>query len=403
MQNNNELSQRTVVMLGFLVYFFSYAMRLDYSATLVAIVSDLKISNTMASAAVTGSFITYGIAQAFCGIVGDKISPIKMISVAMIGTIIVNVLVSFCSNIAIITILWSINGVCQAMIWPPLARFVLENVKKEKYADSITIVGLSASIGTMFVYLFVPFVLKITVWRNVFRFMSLFGVIIWLVWNYMTRNVSMGKADVTVSGPNDKKNSVLKFAALAGLAPIFIAIVFQGVLRDGIQTWLPSLVNEKLGLSASSSILSTAILPILSIVSVISANMVYHKTNNEMKAASMMFGVSFAATVPLALGLKMPAVVTIVLASLVAGCMHGVNHTLVSLLPKNFAKYGMLATFSGINNSFTYVGASISSYGFAALSDGIGWNAVLISCCASAGLGTLTCLLKIKSWTKFCG
>ena len=34
---------------------------------------------------------------------------------------------------------------------------------------------------------------------------------------------------------------------------------------------------------------------------------------------------------------------------------------------------------------------------------GIGWNAVLISCCASAGLGTLTCLLKIKSWTKFCG
>ena len=151
MQNNNELSQRTVVMLGFLVYFFSYAMRLDYSATLVAIVSDLKISNTMASAAVTGSFITYGIAQAFCGIVGDKISPIKMISVAMIGTIIVNVLVSFCSNIAIITILWSINGVCQAMIWPPLARFVLENVKKEKYADSITIVGLSASIGTMFV------------------------------------------------------------------------------------------------------------------------------------------------------------------------------------------------------------------------------------------------------------
>ena len=84
MQNNNELSQRTVVMLGFLVYFFSYAMRLDYSATLVAIVSDLKISNTMASAAVTGSFITYGIAQAFCGIIGDKISPIKMISVAMI-------------------------------------------------------------------------------------------------------------------------------------------------------------------------------------------------------------------------------------------------------------------------------------------------------------------------------
>ena len=58
-----KLSYRTVAALGFLVYFFSYAMRLDYSASLVAIVSDLGITNTMASAAVTGSFITYGAGQ----------------------------------------------------------------------------------------------------------------------------------------------------------------------------------------------------------------------------------------------------------------------------------------------------------------------------------------------------
>ena len=95
MVDSKKISYRSVVVLGFLVYFFSYAMRLDYSATLVSIVSDLGISNTMASAAVTGSFITYGVGQVVCGFVGDKVSPIKMITVAMLGTITVNVLVSF--------------------------------------------------------------------------------------------------------------------------------------------------------------------------------------------------------------------------------------------------------------------------------------------------------------------
>ena len=79
MENQKKLSYKAVVALGFLVYFFSYAMRLDYSASLVAIVSDLKITNTMASVAVTGSFITYGVGQVVCGFIGDKISPVKMI------------------------------------------------------------------------------------------------------------------------------------------------------------------------------------------------------------------------------------------------------------------------------------------------------------------------------------
>ena len=103
MENQKKLSYKAVVALGFLVYFFSYAMRLDYSASLVAIVSDLKITNTMASAAVTGSFITYGVGQVVCGFIGDKISPVKMISVAMLGTVLVNALVSFCSSITLPT------------------------------------------------------------------------------------------------------------------------------------------------------------------------------------------------------------------------------------------------------------------------------------------------------------
>jgi len=396
-----NLSYKTVVILGFLVYFFSYAMRLDYSASIVAIVSDLKITNTMASMAVTGSFITYGIGQVVCGFIGDKVSPLKMITVAMLCTILVNIIVSFTSSIVVITVLWCVNGVCQAMLWPPLTRFVSEQVGTEKYSDAITVVGLSASIGTIFVYLFVPFILGITTWRNVFRCMSVFGIIMLLAWIYITRNISMGKAEKNVESGDKKTISVWGLISFAGLIPIFITISLHGILRDGILTWLPSLVNEKFGLSESSSILGTAVLPILSMVSVLISNAIYHKIKNEIKTAAIMFGIAFTTTLPMVLGFKIPAIMTIAFAAMISGCMHGVNHMLISLIPKNFAKFGMVSTFSGVLNAFTYVGASISSYGFAAIADFRGWNAVLISWCIIALLGTTLCVFKIKSWTKF--
>lgn len=403
MENSKKLSYKTVIALGFLVYFFSYAMRLDYSASIVSIVSDLKITNTMASVAVTGSFITYGVGQVICGFIGDKISPVKMITIAMLGTIFVNVLVSFCWSIMVITVLWCINGVCQAMLWPPLARFVSEQVETEKYSDAITYVGLSASVGTIFVYLFVPVVLKFTVWRNVFRCMSVFGLIMVMIWYFATKNIHMGKANSIVKNPENKSISVGGLIALAGLIPIFITIALQGVLRDGIQTWLPSLVNAQFGISESSSILSTALLPVISMVSVLTANAIYHKIGNEIKTATIMFLIAFVATLPMGLGLKIPAIIMVLSASLISGCMHGANHMFIGLIPKNFTKYGMVSTFSGILNAFTYIGASISTYGFAAISDNVGWNAVLICWCVIALLGTLICFFKIKSWSKFIG
>lgn len=401
MENSRKLSFKAVVALGFLVYFFSYAMRLDYTASLVAIVSDLGITNTMASAAVTGSFVTYGTVQVACGFIGDKISPIKMISIAMFGTILVNFLVSFCSNIWIITALWCINGACQAMIWPPLARFIVEQVGIAKYANAVTITGLSVSSGTIFVYLFVPVVLEYTIWRNVFRIMSALGVVIMLIWMLSTRGVQIVKAEkLPANKENTKSISTFGLIALVGLVPIFIAIALQGILRDGIQTWLPSLVNSEFNMGASSSVLTTAILPVFSMICSLTTNAIYLKIQHELKTASIMYGFAFLMTVPVVLGVKTP-IVTIVCAALISASMHGVNHMLIVLIPKNFHKYGMVSTFSGILNACTYIGASVSSYGFAFVSDNFGWNAVLISWCAIAFMGTAICLLKIKSWTNF--
>lgn len=401
MTQSTKLSYGKVVILGFLVYFFSYSMRLDYAASLVAIVNDLGVTNTAASAAITGSFITYGVGQMAFGFVGDKLHPVKIITFAMLGTILVNILVSFCTSITLISVLWCFNGVFQAMIWPPLCRFVAEQTTSAQYSNAITTVGISGSVGTIFVYLFVPAVLSITAWVNVFRCMALFGAVIVTVWGVMTRSVSFEKPEPASTANGKNEHSIFKIIALAGLVPIFFIIVLQGILRDGIQTWLPSMVSADFNMDESSSILSTAVLPLLSMVSVLLSNYIYIRLKNEIKTATIMFSIAAVATIPLGLGLKIPALLSIFLAALISGCMHGVNHMIVSLIPKRFHKYGLMSTFSGILNSFTYVGAALSTYVFAAASDHLGWGIVKIIWLVIGLSGALICLFKLPRWTKF--
>lgn len=401
MENSKKLSYLQVVVLGFLVYFFSYAMRLDYAASLVEIVGDLGVSNTAASVAITGSFITYGLGQIVFGIVGDKLPPVKIITFAMLGTILVNVLVSFSTDITLITVLWCFNGVFQAMIWPPLCRFVAEQTTSDQYSSAITTVGLSGSVGTIFVYLFVPVVLSVTKWVNVFRCMAVFGIIILAVWVFMTKGVIINRAEVVKSSDGKREVGIFKVIALAGLVPIFFIIILQGVLRDGIQTWLPSMVSAEFNMDESSSILSTAILPVLSMTSVVASNLLYLRLKNEIKTATIIFSVAAVATIPLGLGLKVPALLSIFLAALVSGCMHGVNHMVVSIIPKRFHKYGLMSTFSGILNSFTYVGAALSTYVFASASDRFGWGVVKALWLVMGVSGATICLLKLPRWNKF--
>ncbi|MBQ5910683.1 MAG: MFS transporter [Clostridia bacterium] len=395
-----KLTYNKVVTLGFLVYFFSYSMRLDYAASLVAIVNDLGVSNTAASAAITGSFITYGLGQIVFGFVGDKFSPVKIITLAMLGTVLVNALVSFCSSILLITVLWCFNGIFQAMIWPPLCRFIAEQTTSDQYSNAITTVGLSASVGTIFVYLFVPFILSNTVWRNVFRSMSVCGIVILVLWMISTRGVKFAKAEPSAQ-VSEKDTSVFKMIAVAGLVPIFFIIILQGILRDGIHTWLPSMINAEFKLSESSSVLSTAVLPVLSILSVLASNFFFSKLKNEIKTASIIFTTAAIATIPLGLVNGLPPLLSIFLAALISGCMHGVNHMVISLIPRRFHKYGLMSTFSGILNAFTYVGSALSTYAFASVSDNFGWGAVRILWLAIGVVGASLCIFKLKSWSKF--
>lgn len=178
----------------------------------------------------------------------------------------------------------------------------------------------------------------------------------------------------------------------SGLIIIMLAVVMQGFLRDGIATWMPAYLSDVFSLSNALSILTTVILPIFSIFSAYVILVVRNKLcRNEVKLAAYTFLAATAAIILLLLCRKnMP--LSVLLLAFTSACSHAINFLLVCLVPKQFERYGRFSLVTGLINSCTYVGAAISTYGFAAVSEEYGWNVTLCLWGLIALIGLICCV-----------
>ncbi|MBQ7931324.1 MAG: MFS transporter [Clostridia bacterium] len=382
-----------------LVYFTSYLTRIDYAAVLVEIIADLNITKSAASIAVTGSFITYGLGQLVSGYLGDKISPRILIAGGLCCTSATNLLMSVLPNITVMTVFWCFNGFFQAMLWPPLVRIMAENLDEATYSSASVSVSAAASVATIAVYLLSPLVILLSGWKLVFLICGAAGFITVLLWLTGTRNLSSGKAKPT--GNTSAGSVSSKVLARSGIFIIMIGIILQGILRDGISTWMPTYISEVFDLGTSVSILTAVILPIFSIMSVSIGSALQKKIGNEVKTAAILYGVSAVSALIIIPFFSSSMILSALMMAVITGAMHGVNLMLISRLPVHFRKYGKVSTISGVLNACTYVGSALSTYGFAHLSEAFGWYFIIISWAVIAGLGTAVCAFCICRWEKF--
>ena len=179
------------------------------------------------------------------------------------------------------------------------------------------------------------------------------------------------------------------------------AIVLQGMLRDGVTTWMPSYIIEVYNWNTASSILTGVILPVFSIFSFQAATRLYRKVfTNPLTCAGVFFALGFVCAAGLYMVTGGNAWVSVFLSALLTGAMHGVNMMLISMLPPYFKRVGLTGTASGLLNSCTYIGSALSTYGVAAISEFAGWKITVLIWTGIALAGTVLCLVSIKPFKK---
>ena len=399
----NKLSDqkeiKKYILLFSLTYMISYMTRINYGAVVLEIENATRMSKTLLSMAITGSAITYGVGQIISGICGDRISPKKLISYGLILTVLMNTLIPFCTNPYQMLAVWCVNGFAQSFMWPPLVRLMSALFTMDTYKKASVKVSWGSAMGTIFVYLVSPLMIATVGWKAVFWISAMAGLVMIFVWNRNCCDIAPEKVRTEKGEATPKVGWQLIFSPL--MIAVMLAIVMQGMLRDGVTTWMPTYISETYHLSSVISILSSVILPIFSIISYeVSAKLYRKYFKNPLQCAGVIFGISAVSALVLYLSTGHHAAVSALFAALLTGCMHGVNVMLICMIPPFFQKYGNVSTVSGVLNSCTYIGSALSTYGTAFLAEHYNWNVTILAWTVIAVLGTTICFLCVKPWNK---
>ena len=399
---NTKKAISAYTLLFCLSYTVSYMTRINYGAIVSAMEEALGQPKDILSLALTCSFVTYGVGQIFSGMLGDRFSPKRLVAFGFALTTLMNFLVPLFPNPTVMLILWGINGFAQALMWPPMVRILVAMFDDDTYKNVTSRISCGASYGTIAVYLISPLLLWLFDYRSVFFFSALMGALMLVMWLRFAPDAPKSAVQ-NVSDthtPCEKKGTFLTFLSPM-LLLIMLGIALQGMLRDGVTTWMPSYISETYDISKILSILTGVIMPIFSVICVRLSTVLYRKSvKNPTTLAGIFFLVGALAALVLFLFGEKSIVLSLLAFALLIGGMHGTNLMLTTMLPPYFKGQGRVSTVSGVLNSCTYVGSAASTYGIALLSSAKGWNFTVAIWVGIAALGALVCFLAARLFAR---
>lgn len=410
---DDKRTARLLAWLCSLTYLGSYLTRKSFAACQVSILSDMGLDDLAIIAPVTvGLFITYGAGQLVSGKLCDKFDPYKIAAIGLLSSIIMNLCIPFCSTVWQMTVIWSINGFAQSMMWPPIVNILANHCHTEDYQRASVIVSWGGMAGTVTAYLVSSASIALVGWKAMFFTDVIITLLIWLAW-VIGYPAIMRRAEHSIEEQQHKTEIEQPRAATSSmprklyfvLIPVLGAAVVLGALRDSIESWLPNYIKETFSMGDSSAVLSGIIIPIITMAVYPLVLKFYRKFfTNELTCAATVYAMSIACSVLLYFTYATSPFISIVLLALVCAAMHGVNFLLIVLVPKRFSRFGNVGTLSGLLNSFVYVGSSISIYGIAKIVDETdNWQVAVAVWAIACATGIVLCLSVSRGWNKIFG
>lgn len=372
----NPKKENRIIFICWLAYAVAYIGRLNYSASIVAIIAEMGIEKTQAGLVSSFFFFAYGIGQLVNGILSKKYNSRVMVFISLTVSSVLNLIMPLCGDITIMKYVWLLNGAVQSILWSTLIKTISEHVSDKKMPTAIFVMSTTNTFGTFVVYGLSALFVKFFSWRLTFFFASASLIATAILWFTLYGN------EKPVAKTEEEKKAAsgsISRIMIASIALIAFAGIANGFIKDGINTWVPSVLYEEFGVSQSFSILLTLLLPLLSTLSAGIIKKLHEKIASHSTMNWMLFALSAIFCTVVLLALKIHSIVLVMACFIGVACLMAmINNVITSMFPlDNRARLGS-GFAAGLLNTFCYVGSTTTSYSLAAVSQRGGWNSVFI-------------------------
>lgn len=402
---------RLIFFACFAAYAASYVGRIDYSAALPAIIESGLFTKSEGGLIGSAFFFVYGGFQIINGILGDKLSPFKMIITGLSLSCIANITMTFCKTNIQMAVVWGFNGFALSLLWASILKILANIINDGMRSKACLNISATLPVGTVFAYLLASVSVKYFSWKIVFLSSAavLFCALLFFVYSYLRVKNSITLR--TVEAPSNsikektpgKNFKLLPLLLLGGIFIILPADAIHGAIKEGITTWVPTMITEIYDTSVSFSVFVSIALPVINLSGAYIITPVYNKIfkKNEIKTGC---AILLFTSIPLAITIFMknlPVLLSVVLLAVITTAMHTYNYMIITLVPMRFAYAGKTATVTGIMNATAYVGCAAASYGFGVISDRIGWTGTAVVWLGLCIVALLLTVAASPKWTKF--
>lgn len=381
-------------------YTVVYIGRKNFSVCLPNMISDGVLTQSLGGTVGTCFLIFYAAGQFINGWLGDKIHPKYMITVGLFSAGIMNILMGLNSSGALFCVIWAVCGYSCSMLWSPIIRAVASYTTDEISQSAGATFTATIPLGTVICYLICAAALKFLSWRSAFVICGLILCAVSLILSFCFGSLKEHMTDKKTDKAEEKieKKPGVRSIISAGLIFAAAGILFNGILKDGLDLWIPTVLRDRFISDASAVSLICTILPILNIFGAYAAKFVKDRFKlGELSVCGVMFmfstialGIVTAFIYLSPTGIWAAAVVTVLLA-MSSASMLGANTMLLTFIPLHYGKLGRASMVTGMLNCFSYTAAAASSMAAGGISDNFGWEAAFVFFVMSSAIGAALC------------
>lgn len=398
-----KTKSRGLILLCWLIYTCSYIGKIGYTANIIRIENNYNISHAAAGTVSTFFFFAYGCGQILNGIFCKKYNLKYVVFCSLLLSGICNFLMGILPTFALQKYIWLVNGLVLSVLWPSLTRCLSERLDENAIPKSVVAMGTTVAVGTVLVYglsaLFVEFFFYQLIFYVAAVLLPVFGIV-WLV--FIDRySVTELKPKTEESYIEQSKRRDRSFWITAAVLSLFAIVV--NLVKDGLTTWVPSILKDIYLLPDSLSVLLTLLLPVLAIFGTSVAVALQKKISNFVGICIFLFALCTLLIGGVILFLHTSVVIALISFSLVSCFMAGINNVITSMVPLYWKDKVNSGLFAGVLNGFCYVGSALSSFALGLIADKWGWNATFVLllclcfCCVIIGFIEISPALKRKS------
>lgn len=392
-----------LVVVCWLAYTTVYVGKKTLSVCLADMIAAGVIDKVLGGTVGTCFLACYAAGQLINGWLGEKVHPKYMICGGLLLAGIMNVLMGLNSVPFLFAIIWALCGISCSMIWAPIIRAVSTWTTDEIAEASAASLSATIPCGTIICYLITAVMLKIS-WRAAFiacgAVLIVGAIVYYAVFGTLTEHMKTAPLMKVTKSPEGGGKA--KGASLLCVGLVFCAfgILFNGMIKDGLDLWIPTALSERFINDSSIVSLICTIMPVFNLVGVYIAKWAFrHFGMTELGTCAWMFGISAGAIAVVLLFLKasiggiFAAILVTLLLSLSSAAMLGANTMLLTFIPLHYGKIGRASAITGTLNCFSYVAAAVSGVAVGSLSEAFGWEMVFGVFVVAAALGCIACFI----------